>query len=306
MENLAIYNAVPQEIIENVLLKQDLAGLTPDQRIRYYQNLCNTLGLNPLTRPFEYITFTQGGKTRMLLYVTKAGAAQLRTNFKVSVSVTRYEEKDGLFIVEATAKLPDGREDTDIGVVPIPPNIPPDAKANLLMKAFTKAKRRVTLSIIGLGFLDESELDTIPDAHIPQSASATLDVKMIEQKKQELEVKVDSVPTASAIETEPAEVSVEQPAQKEKSIFEEAGVIVTDEEPIYEEENIEEPKLSTDERKAIMMVAKFNGWSNEQLKQLVKDFGFKSSAQMPKRYYEILYSIVSKSPNEYFVKQEGE
>ena len=31
------------------------------------------------------------------------------------------------------------------------------------MKAETKSKRRVTLSICGLGFLDESEIDTIPD-----------------------------------------------------------------------------------------------------------------------------------------------
>ncbi len=32
------------------------------------------------------------------------------------------------------------------------------------MKAETKAKRRVTLSIVGLGWLDETETDSIPDA----------------------------------------------------------------------------------------------------------------------------------------------
>src|SRR5690606_25662498 len=36
-----------------------------------------------------------------------------------------------------------------------------EALANLRMKAVTKAKRRVTLSICGLGILDESELDTL-------------------------------------------------------------------------------------------------------------------------------------------------
>jgi hypothetical protein len=34
------------------------------------------------------------------------------------------------------------------------------------MKAETKAKRRVTLSLVGLGLLDESELATIPNARI--------------------------------------------------------------------------------------------------------------------------------------------
>jgi len=37
-------------------------------------------------------------------------------------------------------------------------------RANAIMKAETKAKRRVTLSICGLGFLDESEIENIPGA----------------------------------------------------------------------------------------------------------------------------------------------
>ena len=39
-----------------------------------------------------------------------------------------------------------------------------DTLANALMKASTKAKRRATLSICGLGVLDESEIETIPGA----------------------------------------------------------------------------------------------------------------------------------------------
>jgi hypothetical protein len=35
---------------------------------------------------------------------------------------------------------------------------------NALMKAVTKAKRRLTLSICGLGMLDETEISSIPDA----------------------------------------------------------------------------------------------------------------------------------------------
>ena len=36
--------------------------------------------------------------------------------------------------------------------------------ANAQMKAVTKAKRRLTLSMCGLGWLDETEVQTIPDA----------------------------------------------------------------------------------------------------------------------------------------------
>ncbi len=39
-----------------------------------------------------------------------------------------------------------------------------DAKANKLMHAETKAKRRATLSLVGLGMLDESELHSIKNA----------------------------------------------------------------------------------------------------------------------------------------------
>jgi len=48
----------------------------------------------------------------------------------------------------------------------------PDDRAHAVMKAETKAKRRVTLSLIGLGWLDESEIESIPDAR-PVRVDAT-------------------------------------------------------------------------------------------------------------------------------------
>jgi hypothetical protein len=41
-----------------------------------------------------------------------------------------------------------------------------DALANALMKCETKAKRRVPLSLAGLGWLDETELATIPHVRV--------------------------------------------------------------------------------------------------------------------------------------------
>src|SRR5690606_24912460 len=49
--------------------------------------------------------------------------------------------------------------------------------ANAYMKAETKAKRRVTLSICGLGWLDETETETIPDAHRVEVDHETGEIK---------------------------------------------------------------------------------------------------------------------------------
>jgi hypothetical protein len=42
-----------------------------------------------------------------------------------------------------------------------------EALANALMKAETKAKRRATLSICGLGMLDETEVEDVPGVRLP-------------------------------------------------------------------------------------------------------------------------------------------
>jgi thioredoxin-like negative regulator of GroEL len=65
--------------------------------------------------------------------------------------------------VHVRARTADGRQDEDMGVVNID-GLAGDAAANAILKAITKAKRRVTLSICGLGWLDETEADAIPGA----------------------------------------------------------------------------------------------------------------------------------------------
>jgi hypothetical protein len=146
-------------IMERVIAQGDLSALTPEQRVSYYNAVCQSLRLNPLTRPFEYITLD--GK--LVLYARKDCTEQLRKLNGVSIwKIEQIEEAD-CWIVTAYAKTSDGREDIDDGIVYIKGQLGP-ARANTIMKAITKAKRRVTLSICGLGFLDESEIDSIPGA----------------------------------------------------------------------------------------------------------------------------------------------
>jgi len=146
--------------IETILVKGDLSKATDEQRLNYYRELCKSIGLNPLTSPFEYIVLN--GKLR--LYAKRDAADQLRKLNGISIKIISQEEHNGLFTIHVHATDKTGREDEDLGVVAMGPMVKGEARANLILKAITKAKRRVTLSISGLGFLDETEVEDIPDS----------------------------------------------------------------------------------------------------------------------------------------------
>jgi|SRR5882724_3399207 len=152
---------VPPEVLEQVLIGGDLAQLTEAQRLAYYRAVCQSLGLNPLSKPFEYLTLN--GKLR--LYALRDCADQLRRLHGISIYITNRERLGDLYIVTARAKDRTGREDESTGAVALG-TLKGDALANALMKCETKAKRRVTLSLAGLGWLDETELDTIPQVRV--------------------------------------------------------------------------------------------------------------------------------------------
>ncbi len=145
--------------IESVLMQGDLSKLSANERVEYYRAVCQSVGLNPLTRPFDYITLN--GK--LTLYAKKDATDQLRANNQVSITKLEKETVNDIYLVTAYASGRNGRTDASTGAVNIA-GLKGDALANALMKAETKAKRRVTLSICGMGLLDETEIETIPDA----------------------------------------------------------------------------------------------------------------------------------------------
>ena len=146
------------EIMESVIAKGDLAKLTPDERTRYYNAVCHSMGLNPLTQPFSYISLNN----KLTLYATRTCADQLRKIHGVSLEIVSREVADSILTVHVRAKLPDGRADEDLGSVAFPETLKGEARANAELKCVTKAKRRATLSICGLGWLDETEVEDIP------------------------------------------------------------------------------------------------------------------------------------------------
>lgn len=147
------------ERVESVIIRGDLSGITKREALAYYKRVCDSLGLNPYTNPFAYIRLN--GK--LVLYALKACTDQLRSIHKISVHVVSQQLNDGILTVHATASTPDGRVDEDYGVMPLPEKMQGEMRANKIMHCVTKAKRRVTLSICGLGMLDETEIENIPD-----------------------------------------------------------------------------------------------------------------------------------------------
>lgn len=148
------------EMLEKVVVGGDLAKLTSAERLNYVITMCNSVGLNPTTKPFDYLNLN--GK--LILYANKGAAEQLRQIHQVSLTIKAREVVEGCYVVTATATLPNGRTDESIGAVPIE-GLKGESRANALMKCETKSKRRVTLSICGLNLLDESEIESIPGAN---------------------------------------------------------------------------------------------------------------------------------------------
>jgi hypothetical protein len=156
--SISIQDNNTAELLEAVIIRGDLAKMAPAQRLDYYSQVCQSVGLNPLTKPFEYIVLN--GK--MTLYAKKDCADQLRRINGVSITKTDINTDGDYIVVTVYGQDKTGRSDVEIGVVS-----KKDMRGdygNALMKAMTKAKRRLTLSLCGLGWLDETEVETIPDA----------------------------------------------------------------------------------------------------------------------------------------------
>ena len=143
-----------EEGVFNALVLGDLSKLNLPQKTQLYKAICESLGLNPATKPFEYINF----RGKELLYAGKNCCEQLRGLHKLSITIADRQKIESLYIVTARATTPDGRTDESQGAVDLA-NLSGESLSNAIMKCETKAKRRVTLSILGLGMLDDTEID---------------------------------------------------------------------------------------------------------------------------------------------------
>jgi hypothetical protein len=158
---------ISQDVINSVILNGDLSKLSQSDLTSYYVYRCQSMGLDPASKPFDVLTL-QGKK---VLYANKACAAQLRAIHKISTAITEEREWNGLLIVKTRAWYPDGRQHEDEGYAKIE-GLSGDMLGNARLKAVTKATRRTVLHLCGLGELDESEVETIPNARTSAFADA--------------------------------------------------------------------------------------------------------------------------------------
>lgn len=262
-------NGIDAGAIERVVLQGDLSELTPAHRVQYYNATCESLGLNPLTKPFDYLKLNG----RLTLYARKDCTDQLRKNYRVSIAIVSRDRIDDVYVVTARATLPDGRADESVGAVPIH-NLKGEALANALMKCETKAKRRVTLSICGLGMLDEAEVSSIRD-----SEQVTVDhgtgeiaphVTTLHQlpPQQAYEPMRDDGPApwekpATAPPTQPHGASGDRP-----------------------------PVISIKQAGRFRAIAKAHGWTNDEAAELLRSYGFSSPEEIGRFEYDRVCSAL--------------
>jgi len=156
---IAAPSRISGETLSKLVIKGDLSGLTPQETMEYYLRFCEHLGLDPVTRPFDLLVLND----KRILYAHKGCTDQLRMKYGVSVTDLKGEMLNDCYRVTAMGRDHKGRTDAATGVVKVK-GLTGDQFANAVMKAETKAKRRLTLSLCGLGMLDESEIETIPGA----------------------------------------------------------------------------------------------------------------------------------------------
>jgi hypothetical protein len=93
--------------LAHILATGDLSKLSNEQRVAHYLDLCQSLSLNPRSRPFDWLVLD----SKLVLYPNKSCAEQLRREHQISVKVTRRDIVGEMFVVEVEGRTPTGRTD---------------------------------------------------------------------------------------------------------------------------------------------------------------------------------------------------
>ena len=123
---------INKKAIESALMDGDLSGLNPDEKLAHYQSVCETVGLNPLTQPFQYITLN--GKLKM--YALKGATDQLRKIYNINCKITKTEYIEDIYVVTVEVKDIKGRTDEDMGFAKVA-GLKGDMLGNAILKAVT-------------------------------------------------------------------------------------------------------------------------------------------------------------------------
>ncbi len=172
-ESSIVAKNLDETLLAKIVQSGNLAYLSETERLVYYFSYCRQLGLNPMSRPFDYIDEYKDGKlVKTSLYPNTIAASQLRDSRNVSTKILKEEILlDGeIYSVLVEAKM-GGRSEQATGKVGIK-NLDCKAKATAMKKAESQARRRATLAIVGLDAMGEGDnrssvSDMPPDCWTP-------------------------------------------------------------------------------------------------------------------------------------------
>jgi hypothetical protein len=146
-----------QSLLVNIGLNGSVSHFDKSQKQALLSKLCITLGLNEELQPFRIYQNIRGEE---YIYATKECCAQLRHREHINImEVGEPIFSNNTISVRVKGNNKHGRESWEIGSVGTTESMTSAEIAHGVMTAVTKAKRRLTLCLSGLGVLADVELE---------------------------------------------------------------------------------------------------------------------------------------------------
>lgn len=153
---IAISGDIMQEVMGG-----NLERLTPAQRVELHNAVCASVGLNPLTHPFDFIHFParRGEAAKTILYPNATAFSQLTAMHKLSIDFSPLHEDQERGLMIQWCSVTDGvRAAKDMAVISTEGRrqdgstykLTGQAYGDAMMKVMTKARRRAVSAFCGL------------------------------------------------------------------------------------------------------------------------------------------------------------
>jgi hypothetical protein len=248
-----------EQATSKLILGGDLSSLSEPQRLAYYNAYCRRLGLDPVTRPFKLIRL-QG---KLTMYPDKGLAEQLNRQFHISHQiVSKGKEDDGTYMVTVRGVTGDRFEEATGGVWV--DGLKGDDLVFAKLKAETRAKRRATLALCGLGNFEKVEENT-----------TKVEVKQVAQAKAIARVAASGGSDdgdSSDVEAVEIEPTFEDRLEAQLEVALENGDVITAEDASIQLERY--GKINNADTVALMRDARKAGVDKDVLAKIKELFGY--------------------------------
>lgn len=169
-------DTITEDQFNELVQTMNVAVLTTSQRASFLWHYAKSLGLDPLTKPFDLIPGQSG---KLIVYANRACSDQLRKIHGLTIKeiysgplTIGDKTREDVWVTKVNVSNKDGRSEDHVGAVGID-GLSGEALSNAIMKCSTKASRRGTIAFCGLGMLDETEVASIPTLNAEVTPAST-------------------------------------------------------------------------------------------------------------------------------------